>query len=354
MFEAPAPTAMAANGKTEPVLESIEPSQETVDPKDAQEELKKLLSREELKEFIGQSSDVQGFLQVAFHGGLIALAGCGVARSDGGPLFWLCFVALSYLISMIFTGMHECVHLTAFRSKAANTFFAYLFGLLTTRGPRHYWWYHWAHHRHTGDEKRDPELQNTFIDIHIVGYASYGLYLSGAAFWLEQVLLSFRSVLGGDWLHEYYLTSPKARRELQLDAWLFLSLYSLVAVGCWLDPAVRRQVLWLWVYPSIVGQVHLRWYLLAEHRGCHNDSAKIHENTRTMLTSWFYARVAWNMPYHTEHHAWPNVPFHCLPALYRKLESRASKLRTGCQPGGDRGYVELHRDFMAEVLKRSA
>merc|ERR1719266_1515793 len=108
-------------------------------------------------------------------------------------LFWISFLLLSFFGSFLFTGMHECVHGTAFRSDVWNIGISYLFGLLTTRGPRHYWYYHWAHHRYTGDEKMDPELQNTLIDIHINGYFTYSIYLSGLPFWMEQVILFVRS-----------------------------------------------------------------------------------------------------------------------------------------------------------------
>jgi fatty acid desaturase len=40
-------------------------------------------------------------------------------------------------------------------------------------------------------------------------------------------------------------------------------------------------------------------------------------NTRTTFTTGLVRFLAWNMPYHAEHHAWPSVPFHKLPDLHR-------------------------------------
>ena len=40
------------------------------------------------------------------------------------------------------------------------------------------------------------------------------------------------------------------------------------------------------------------------------------DNTRTTLTNRLVRWVAWNMPYHVEHHVAPQVPFHALPALH--------------------------------------
>jgi fatty acid desaturase len=44
------------------------------------------------------------------------------------------------------------------------------------------------------------------------------------------------------------------------------------------------------------------------------------EKTRSMQTSNLLRSIMWNMPYHAEHHAYPAVPFHALPALRKELE----------------------------------
>jgi fatty acid desaturase len=44
------------------------------------------------------------------------------------------------------------------------------------------------------------------------------------------------------------------------------------------------------------------------------------ENTRTTYTDALVRFLAWNMPYHTEHHVWPTVPFHRLPDLHALMK----------------------------------
>ena len=44
------------------------------------------------------------------------------------------------------------------------------------------------------------------------------------------------------------------------------------------------------------------------------------ENTRTTFTNRVVRFVAWNMPYHTEHHTYPTVPFHKLPDLHEIIQ----------------------------------
>lgn len=41
---------------------------------------------------------------------------------------------------------------------------------------------------------------------------------------------------------------------------------------------------------------------------------------RTTSTWWLYKKLAWYMPYHVEHHAWPNVPFHKLQAAHELVK----------------------------------
>ena len=42
--------------------------------------------------------------------------------------------------------------------------------------------------------------------------------------------------------------------------------------------------------------------------------------------------LAWNMPYHAEHHAFPAVPFHNLPAVNRLIAPRLKTLKVAEPP----------------------
>ena len=43
------------------------------------------------------------------------------------------------------------------------------------------------------------------------------------------------------------------------------------------------------------------------------------KNSRTTRSNAFVRWFAWNMPYHAEHHAYPGLPFHVLPAAHGHL-----------------------------------
>lgn len=61
------------------------------------------------------------------------------------------------------------------------------------------------------------------------------------------------------------------------------------------------------------------------------------ENTRTTFTTALVRFVAWNMPYHAEHHAYPAVPFYRLPQFHEVVRDH---LRTT-----ERGYGRFHKRF---------
>jgi len=97
---------------------------------------------------------------------------------------------------------------------------------------------------------------------------------------------------------------------------------------------------WVWLLPCLLGQPFLRLYLMAEHGRC-AFSANIFENTRTTLTNRIIRFLAWNMPYHTEHHALPQVPFHNLPALHAEMQGHHRVLA--------RGYLRVTREGIASL-----
>jgi fatty acid desaturase len=113
-----------------------------------------------------------------------------------------------------------------------------------------------------------------------------------------------------------------------------------------------------WIVPALLGQPFLRFYLLAEHRG-RKSSPLIYENTRTMHTNWFYRKLAWSMPYHMEHHAWPAVPFYRLKDVH-KLWIQAVQGHENLLDNGEtiklssnhEGYIQFHFDFLKALRKK--
>lgn len=103
-----------------------------------------------------------------------------------------------------------------------------------------------------------------------------------------------------------------------------LALYACAALSLLASPLL----IWIWLLPLLLGQPFLRLYLLAEHGRC-PFVANMLENTRTTFTNRLVRFLAWNMPYHTEHHTLPTVPFHKLPALHARMRDHLAVTAPG-------------------------
>ncbi|KAL9186493.1 hypothetical protein ACHAXT_005731 [Thalassiosira profunda] len=306
--------------------------------------LDKLVPRQTIRELSKQKSNIKGWAQTAFHFGLVALAAC--SAQIVGPLSLL---ATAFVSSFYFNGLHETIHRTAFRSNFLNDAFAHVFGFLCLRPARHYYHYHWQHHRYTGNPKLDSELQPGLLDFPVDNVARYALYLSGIPFWGDAIPTTAKHAFGK--CDEAYLTNERAKREVVREARIYLALYACIAAWAFAaGESVMSPLLRFWVLPAVLGQPCLRFYLLAEHRG-RKESPLIYENTRTMAgTNAFYRKLAWQMPFHAEHHAWPTLPFHQLHTAHDLLVNAggddifdSGETHSELKGSGRGGYLNFNR-----------
>ena len=85
----------------------------------------------------------------------------------------------------------------------------------------------------------------------------------------------------------------------------------------------------------------MRVIRMSEHVGCARAPSML-ENTRTVFTVAPFRLLAWNMAYHTAHHALPQAPFFRLAALDAVLRDHVVETR--------KGYV----DFVRTHFRRMA
>ena len=71
-----------------------------------------------------------------------------------------------------------------------------------------------------------------------------------------------------------------------------------------------------WLIPRMIGEPLQRSWRIAEHKGC-DEGPDVRTNTRSTKASTLMRALCWNMPFHSEHHVCPQVPFFALPALNR-------------------------------------
>jgi len=307
-------------------------------------------------------SDALGLQQLCFHLGC-ALA-CAWMVSLGRQGSWgllilgeLCFGVVA---SFYFNAFHETIHNTAFATRWSNELMAYILGFLTLRGKEWYLLFHWTHHRYTNDPEKDPELSgstadrtdftaNKSLSAEVVQYLRF---LTGYPFGFERIPGVFSYAMGKKPAGDFWVTTPKHISKVRQEYTVWVCLYFGIAVAatCWPE-TVLAPLFYYWFLPHCIGAAHLRYYQTAEHRSCHqgpftDTTAWI--CSRTTASWWFYTQLAWNMPYHAEHHAWPNIPFHELPKVHAKIAPVRPK--SGCTPDGDAGYLGLHWRLIQKML----
>jgi len=271
-------------------------------------------------------ADAPGVVRLTFHLGLILTIGISVALRV--PFWPALLVPQGVLIVFLFTTLHETIHETAFRTPWINRAVACLSGFPILLPPNWFRYFHFAHHRYTHDPEKDPELMSAKPETIL----QYLKYLSGIPYWIAMARAVTVNAAGRN---ADSFVPEKGRAKVAFEARVFLCLYGLLLIA---SLALQSTVLlWSWLVPVLIGQPFLRAYLLAEHALCPHV-ANMLENTRTTFTTRLVRLLAWNMPFHAEHHSYPAVPFHKLPRFHRIV---ATHLRRT-----ENGYVRFHKKLI--------
>ena len=270
----------------------------------------------ELKARLTRRSDAKGLLHLS--GYVFVLLMCSTAILLHIPYWPLFMLPQGILLVFLFTLSHECTHKTPFASDWINETVGHICAVLIALPFVWFRYYHLAHHKFTNDPARDPELENGPRPTTWAGWLNY---LSGLPYWIGMATVLWRNAFG-------QITSPylpdRRHADMRREARVILAIYA----GALLSLIWSPVLLWLWVLPALVGQPVLRLYLLAEHGLC-PPVANMLENSRTTFTNRVVRFLAWNMPYHAEHHAYPNVPFHQLPRFHAVTQDHLKSTSNG-------------------------
>lgn len=282
------------------------------------------LSAEE-KARLTMTSDRAGLLHLAGHAGLILLLAALIAA--GVPGWWLLLPVQGIAIVFLFTLEHECTHRTPFARPGLSDWVGRTCGFLILLPFEWFRYFHLAHHRWTNIPGQDPELDSPKPETR----TEWVVHVSGLPYWWGMLRQTVALALGRGLAA--YLPGPSLPRIRQ-EARILLALYAVVAISLVFSPLL----FWIWLLPCLLGQPFLRLYLLAEHGDC-PQVANMLENTRTTFTTSIVRFLAWNMPYHVEHHSYPSVPFHRLPALHQLIRSHLKVTADG--------YAAFTREYLA-------
>ncbi len=279
-----------------------------------------------------ERSDARGLAHLAGHGALLIATGLWVGTAFGSGWLLPALVCHGIVLAFLFAPLHECIHYTAFRSRALNRTVAFLIGAVLFLPSEYFRAFHYAHHRYTQDPSRDPELARDKPET----LGEYLLFLSGFVYWNEQALLFGRLLAGRV---EERFVPERRKKALVREARGLVVLYLLIAFVSF-DTGSTFAVIY-WLLPLALGQPFLRAFLLAEHTGCPLVPDML-ENTRTTNTNPLVRWLTWNMSFHAEHHAYPALPFHALPAAHKLMKDKIVHQSPG--------YIAAHWQILRRLM----
>ncbi|KAJ8613127.1 hypothetical protein CTAYLR_004817 [Chrysophaeum taylorii] len=339
------------------------------------------LAKDVLRE-LQLKSDLKGFGQLAGNMALIIAGGAvnvWLWRSDTLSA-WTRLLLLApsvlwqgFLLSALgFACQHECIHLTAFKTRKLNDYVGFWSSVPSFTFYYHEFLMHKEHHTHTQDIRRDPELVAEFAGMSYAGAVGdsvdLGLVAAAGRNGFKKVpmtrsqyvmrFLAFPAYLKGkidklwrcangdpvdyscaQWLLPVspgdssqpgtpaYRLKVEARRQLAIT----FALLALFAVLSGFDALVLA-----WLLPAFVGPGPLYACQLHEHANAALDPDDGLSNTRTVVTNHLVAFCMWNMNYHAEHHLYTTIPFHALPKAHEHLKDKLKNVSND-------GHIGVHR-----------
>jgi fatty acid desaturase len=290
------------------------------------------LDRDTLRR-LSRRSDARGFAQLVVHCLMLAATGSLVWASRGRAWLLLAMLLHGVVLNFVFCALHETVHRTAFASRRINDAVAWVAGAIMLLPPEYFRAFHFEHHRFTQDPARDPELAQPPPST----LRSYIWRASGIPNWTKRLTVTLRHALTGR-VTEPFVAAGK-RLLIVREARVLWLCYGAILVLSVLFRTTDALVYWL--LPLLLGQPFLRLYLLSEHTGC-AMSDDMYANTRTTYTNGAVRLLAWQMPFHVEHHAFPAVPFHALSQVNALIRRRIEV--------GAPGYVAVHAALIHQWL----
>jgi fatty acid desaturase len=269
--------------------------------------------RKRMKELM-RRSDAPAIRDTALWIGLmVVFAGIGLALWG---TWWAVPFLLAYGVlygSASDSRWHEAGHGTAFKSQWLDQAVYQIACFMIMRDPTTSRWSHTRHHTDTLVVGRDPEIQamRPARLARILGNL-FGLYDVPVAF-KEMVLHAAGRLTAEEADYVPATEASKVYRTARI--WLAIYLVTIgtaVAFSTWIPLVLIGG-------PRVYGTFMHVLYGLTQHAGMGENVLDHRLNTRTVRMCAINRFLYWNMNYHVEHHMFPMVPYHRLPALHTEI-----------------------------------
>ena len=232
---------------------------------------------------------------------------------------WLCvpFFALYGVLygSASDSRWHECGHGTAFKTRWMNDAVYNIACFMIMREPRIWRWSHTRHHTDTIIVGHDPEII-TPRPPDVLALLLNLFNLKNAYGFFGKLFLHASGRLDAE---ELTFVPENEREKVYGVARIYLGLFALVIVACLYTGSILPAM--FVGLPTLYGGWLSVYFGMTQHLGLAEDTLDHRLNSRTIYMNPLFRFVYWNMNSHVEHHMFPMVPYHALPALHEAIKA---------------------------------
>ncbi|AFV00445.1 fatty acid desaturase [Simiduia agarivorans] len=242
---------------------------------------------------------------------LLAVAGYSMVQTWGSAWFLLPFFFYAFLYASVSDSRwHECSHGTAFKTDWMNRALYEVASFMILRESTTWRWSHIRHHTDTIIVGRDPEIASQRPARPLALFLSFFKY--------PALVTELRRML----IHACGQRDQEAATYVPASEWPAIHWKARVYVAVYVGVVALAIVQQSWLplmfvgLPSVFGTWLIGLYGYTQHAGLAENVTDHRLNSRTVLMNPLNRFLYWNMNYHVEHHMYPLVPYHALPALH--------------------------------------
>lgn len=297
------------------------------------------LDKKRIKQ-LSRRSDRPGLVWLS--GWLLMLLAGGAAVFVSLGTWWIVAAMIAYGTVLTLSGYalsHETAHGTAFRTRWVNEALFWISSFIYVEEPYHRRYAHTRHHTYTWIEGKDAQMP---FDTPLT-FKGWLLEISGYAMFGYEAKILWENATGrfSEMTREF--TPASELPKLQWGARAFLLLYA--ALAGYVVVSGHLWPVWFFFLPRLLGGPVMLAFGLIQHVEMEENQHSILRSTRSLRTNRLARFLYMNMNNHIEHHLYPMVPFHQLPALAAALEEQT--------PEPDPGFFRTNWEVLQVVVKRS-
>ncbi len=272
---------------------------------------------------------------------LLGTTGYAIYLTQGS--YWIILAVFAYgavLTVPAYAVSHESAHSTFVKTKWLNAAIYWISSLIYLEDPAHRFRSHMRHHNYTWINGIDTQMPfKTPLNIQ-----RWLLEISN----LGQYVYDFKyMILNGLGIHDAFTRSYMPQQDLPLlrrDSRIFLAVYAALVGSAWYF-AAWDILLTYFVIPRLAGGVSMQFFTILQHAEMEEDQHDIRRSCRSFDTTWLGRFLYCHINYHIEHHLYPKVPFHALPALQKELGDQL--------PEPEHGAFATNFRILSTVIRRS-